>query len=143
VADLNELIRKIKRVNIHDKVTQRVLESVHVDTDKRIFKQGKAADNSKIGTYTKPYVKYGRRHEGWGPSRKVILQLTSQMVNDYKFLVLSNGNYGSGFSNTKNFDKSEWVESTYKKEIFALTDQEEKSIDVRIDKELTKFLAKL
>ena len=143
MADLNELVRKLKRNSIHSKVTQRVLFSVHTDTDKRIFKQGNAADGSKIGTYTKSYVKYGRKKEGWGLSRKVILQLTGQMHNDYVFLVLSNGNYGSGFNNDINFDKSEFVEATYKKPVFALTKTEDKSIEVRMEKELTIFFNKL
>ncbi len=143
MADLNELIRKIKRINVHSKVTQRVLQSVHTDTEKRIFKQGKAADGSKIGTYTKSYVKYGRKKEGWGPSRKVILQLKGQMINDYVFLVLPNGDYGSGFNNDVNFDKSEFVEATYKKPIFALTTGEDKSIEVRMEKGLDKFFSKL
>lgn len=152
VADLNELIRKIKRVNVHDKVTQRVLESVHVDTDKRIFTQGRDSNNSRIGTYTKSYVKYGRKKEGWGTSRKVILQLTGSMQSDYKFLPLPGGNYGSGFTTSTtskkgktltNYEKSFIVEHTYGKRIFALTNKEEKSIEIRIDKELTKFLSKL
>lgn len=135
----------MKRLNVHSKVTQRVLQSVHTDTDRRIFRDGIDANSKLIGIYSKSYQKT-RRRKAYPISRKVILQATGQMVNDYKFLVLPDGNYGSGFSNTKNFDKSEWVEDTYEYKrdgIFGLTVNEEKSIDVRMEKELTRFLAKL
>lgn len=140
MAELDGLINRLKTVSFRSKVTEKVLNTIHVMTDERIFTRGKAADNSNIGTYAKSYVKYGRKKEGWGPSRKTILQLTSQMVNDYKFLVLPNGNYGSGFTNSKNFDKSEWVENTYDKVIFDLTNAEDKKMGLLLEKELDKLL---
>ena len=142
MAELNELIRKIKVLNVHSKVTQRVLQSVHTDTDRRIFRDGIDVHSKLIGVYSKSYQKT-RRRQGYPISRKVIIQATGQTVNDYKFLVLPDGNYGSGFSNSANFDKSVWVEKTYKTPIFELTRSEEKSISVRMDKELTRFLSRL
>ena len=152
MANLDELIRKTKRLSIHSRVTQRVLQSVHVDTDERIFTKGKDSNNARIGTYTKSYVKYGRKKEGWGSSRKVILQLTGAMQSDWKFLVLPDGTYGSGFTASTtskkgktltNYEKSFIVEHTYGKRIFALTNNEDKSIDIRLEKESTRFLSKL
>ena len=142
MADLNELIRKLKRASFHKKVTERVLQTVHVMTDQRIFRDGIDANGKLIGVYTKEYQKT-RRRENYPISKKVILQATSQMVNDYKFLVLPDGNYGSGFSNTKNFDKSEWVEDTYDTVIFDLTNSEVKKKDAIMEKELTRFFSKL
>lgn len=141
-------------LNVHSKVTQRVLQSVHTDTDRRIFKEGRSANGKALGTYSKGYqrtrrkgiiyVRKGVKRSNTYPSiTKIILQATSQMNNDYTFLVLPDGNYGSGFNNDVNGKKSEWVEATYKKPIFKLTKQEEKSISVRMDKELTRFLSKL
>ena len=154
MAELNELIRKIKVLNVHSKVTRRVLQSVHTDTDRRIFKEGRSANGKALGTYSEGYQRTRRRgviyvRKGVKRSNtypgitKIILQATSQMNNDYTFLVLPGGNYGSGFNNNFNGKKSEWVESTYKKPIFRLTRSEEKSIGVRMDKELTRFLSKL
>lgn len=154
MAELNELIRKIKVLNVHSKVTQRVLFSVHTDTDKRIFRNGRDANGSSLGQYSDGYMrtrkkgvlyvrKGVKRNITYPSGRKVILQATTAMNNDYTFLVLQNGNYGSGFNNDFNADKSEWVESTYKKPIFKLTKAEEKSISVRMEKELTKFLSRL
>ena len=154
MADLSELIRKTKRLAIHDKVTQRVLASIHEMTDKRIFKEGRSASGKALGTYSKGYqrtrkkgvlyVRKGVKRNNTYPSiTKIILQATSQMNNDYVFLVLPDGNYGSGFNNEKNFDKSEWVESTYKKPIFKLTRAEEKQIDIRMEKELDRYFSRL
>ncbi len=154
MADLNELIRKLKRVNVHSKVTQRVLFSVHTDTDKRIFKKGMDANGQSLGRYSKSYMRTRRKgvlyvskgkkvSNTYPGGTKVILQATTAMNNDYTFLVLPNGNYGSGFNNDFNFDKSEFVEATYKKPIFDLTREEDKSIEVRMEKELTRFLNKL
>jgi len=154
VANLDELIRKTKRLSFHSKVTQRVLESIHEMTDKRIFHDGRDANNNSLGRYSKGYqktrnkgilyVRKGVKRKITYPSgTKVILQAESTMVNDYTFLVLPDGNYGSGFNNIVNFDKSNWVESTYKKPIFKLTDEEEKQIGIRTEKELTRFLSKL
>ena len=127
---------------MHDKVTQRVLETIHVMTDQRIFRDGIDANSKLIGVYSKGYQKT-RKRENYPISKKVILQATSQMVNDYKFLVLPGGNYGSGFSNSKNFDKSEWVEDTYKTEIFDLTQSEEKKLNIIMEKELTRYFSRL
>lgn len=140
--DLNNLIKKTRALNLRDKVIRRVLQTVHVMTDQRIFRDGIDANGKLIGTYSEGYQKE-RRRKNYPISRKVILQATSQMVNDYKFLVLPTGNFGSGFSNTKNFDKSFWVEDTYDKSIFELTDSEDKKMEVLLEKEMTKFLSKL
>lgn len=140
--DLSNLIKKTKALNLRDKVIRRSLQTVHVMTDQRIFRDGIDANGKLIGTYSESYQKT-RRRKNYPISRKVILQATSQMVNDYKFLVLPDGNFGSGFSNTKNFDKSFWVEDTYDKPIFQLTDSEDKKLEVILEKEMTKFLNKL
>ena len=142
MANLDELIRRTKRLSLHKKVTERVLQTIHVMTDQRIFRDGIDANSKLIGVYSKGYQKT-RRREGYPISKKVILQATSQMVNDYKFLVLPDGNYGSGFSNTANFKKSFWVEDTYDTLIFDLTQSEEKKLDAIMEKELSKFLGKL
>jgi len=139
VADLDALIKRSSARQINDKVTRRVLQAVHVMTDQRIFRDGIDANGRLIGVYSQEYQKE-RRRKNYPTSRKVILQATSQMNNDYKFLVLPGGNYGSGFSNNFNYDKSIFVEKTYNKAIFKLTNSEEKKLVKLMDKELEKFL---
>jgi len=139
VDDLKNLINRLSVKSIRNKITQRVLQAVHVMTDQRIFRDGIDANGRLIGTYTTEYQKT-RRRKSYPISRKVILQATSQMVNDYKLLVFPSNNYGSGFSNSKNYDKSIWVENTYNKDIFKLTQSEEKKMSDLMDKELEKLL---
>ncbi|MBE7170658.1 MAG: hypothetical protein INR73_08705 [Williamsia sp.] len=50
------------------------------------------------------------------------------MQGDLKVIGLPDG-YGIGYSNDHNYDKSQWLEQTYKKEIWSLTDQEEQPVE--------------
>ena len=97
------------------------LKMLGVTTD-RIFTLGKDANNSNIGTYSEGYIKT-RKRKGKGSSSKVTLQFTQQMRNDFS-VVQSGKNLGLGFKNSKNADKSRFVEDTYNKEIFGHTPQE-------------------
>lgn len=54
---------------------------------------------------------------------KVIISLTRQLENDYAVVGTEKG-YAIGFNNKHNFDKAGWVEKTYKKKIFKLTQSE-------------------
>lgn len=75
------------------------------------------AHSEKVG---KPRPNYNR-----GTDPKVIISLTRQLENDYAVKPTVKG-YGIGFNNEFNFQKSQFVQETYHKQIFALTDEEEK-----------------
>lgn len=88
----------------------------------------------KEGVYTrginkgKPRINYNRTGD-----TKVIASLTRQMESDFAVVATENG-YGLGFNNPENFKKSQYVENTYKKKIWSLTDPEkERAIEVAID----------
>lgn len=66
-----------------------------------------------------PRPKYNRTAD-----TKVIASLTRQMENDLTAMPAGNG-YGIGYTNAHNYDKSQWVEQTYKKDIWELTAGEE------------------
>lgn len=131
INQLNELINT-------DKVERRVFLSVHAAISDRVFTKGKAANGSDIGQYSDGYVKR-RVKNNWGSSRKVILQFSGQMKNDFS-IIREGGEYGSGFKNNKNGDKSRWVEETYKKEIFSPTKQEEQLANELYGSELKRVL---
>ena len=97
--------------------------SMLATTSERIFQKGLDAKNTEIGKYTIPYVKE-RVKEGYSPSRKVILQNTRQMVNDFS-VITGKESVGLGFKNQFNADKSGYVEDTYNAEIFKHTESEE------------------
>ena len=107
-------------------------------TADRIFDKGKDASNIQIGTYSKGYLKQ-RRKDGYPSSTKVILQATRQMVNDWS-VIQSGKQLGLGFKNSANADKSEWVEATYKKDIFKHTENEKTLINKIVDKEVKKII---
>lgn len=135
VDDLNKSILDDRKFRVALSTTL----SVHKP---RIFQQGLAADGSPIGTYsTKPasiskkrqsrqtghtYFKggYSQYHGEIGKgSSKVILDNFGVMKADYG-LQGSNGDYGFGFQNDFNADKSVWNEDHFKKPIFQLSEQE-------------------
>ena len=101
-----------------------------------IFKKGKNKGATKpTGVFTKgknkgnPRPQYNRTND-----TKVIASLTSEMEND--FSVIEEGNkYGLGFKAENNFKKSQYVEATYDKKIWTLTQNENNKV-VELAKEI-------
>ena len=141
----NEYLNLITKINdaIRSERNLRVaLTTVMAVHKPRIFEQGKDASNSKIGTYgTNPisiakknqarqtgkttfkggYAEY-KRDIGKNPGF-VILRNTDQMMMDYG--IVQNGlQFGFGFQNDVNGDKSGWLSDKYQKDIFELSDNE-------------------
>ena len=59
------------------------------------------------------------------------------MANDWS-VIQTGKQLGLGFKNSANADKSEWVEATYKKDIFKHTENEKQAINKLVDKEVKK-----
>lgn len=89
----------------------------------RIHGKGLASDGGQIGTYSRGYLKIRQEKYNRKPDSQVIISLTRQLENDYTVVPTTLG-YGVGFNNRHNFDKSQWVENTYKKKIFDPTEEE-------------------
>lgn len=135
---LKGLVKKMNRIAKTNEVEVFVATSMLAVTADRIFTQGKDASNSPIGTYSPEYMKQ-RKRMNYPPSNKVILQATRQMANDWS--VISAGkSLGLGFKNSANADKSEHVESTYKKDIFKHTKEERRQIDLLVGKKIKQLL---
>lgn len=151
----NEFTDLIKRINNAARSDRnlRISLSTTLSVHKpRIFAQGFDAKGAKIGTYsTKPisiakdkqarntgktffkggYAEY-KRAIGKNPGF-VNLRNTDQMMMDYG-LIGSNGNYGFGFHNDSNSEKSTWMEQKYGKQIFDISRHEENVLaDVVVD----------
>lgn len=112
------------------------INSVLAAQKKRIFQEGKASNDSKIGTYStnpisiskksqakqtgKTYFKGGYRQYksllGKGASF-VNLRNTDQMQMDLSTQVVGNNEFSIGFNNQFNADKMKWNEEKYKKKI--------------------------
>jgi len=140
----DKLISQLNKMIINDRAGIAAVNSVLAQQKKRIFQQGKASNNTKIGNYStepisiskknqsrntgKTYFKGGYRQykslTGKGSST-VNLRNTDQMMMDLGTTVVKKGQYGIGFSNQFNADKAEWNEERFKKEIFATTSGED------------------
>lgn len=149
------LIGKLKNLAQNDEMLRTCAVSVLDLMKKRVHQNGIASDGSQIGTYSKGYMvkrtgaykdakisksgvlkhagnirntttarpKYNRTND-----TKVIASLTRQMENDEQVIGLQDGSYGIGFSNNDNYKKSQYVEKTYNKKIFALAEPEKEAV---------------
>jgi len=130
VLENNELYLRPVCFDLIDKLTYRI----HV--------KGEDSNNKAIGTYSEGYMKVrtgtdfkseviargplkGKPREKYNRAAdtKVICSLTRQLENDWN-VIETTGGYGIGFLNELNFKKTGWLEHTYQKKIFALTEQE-------------------
>jgi hypothetical protein len=106
---------------------------------KRIHIDGKDSKEGEIGSYSNGYLELRKRKYNRSADPKVIISLTRQLENDWSVIATSKG-YGVGFKNTLNFNKSQWVENTYKKKIFALSPTEEKKLSEIIAENVSNVL---
>jgi hypothetical protein len=153
------LIEKINNAVRSDKNHRIALSNVLAIQKPRIFSQGFDAKGQKIGVYsTRPasiskknqardtgrtYFKGGyaeyKRAVGKNPGY-VNLRNTDQMMMDYG-LMGSGLNYGFGFQNNTNFNKSQWAEQHFGlKQIFDISKNEENVLADSLVDQLIKSL---
>lgn len=156
-ANYNELIDDVNKVLQMNAVYVAATNTVLAAQKRRIFQDGKAANESQIGTYgTKPisiardkqakntgktYFKGGYREYkslvGKGASF-VNLRNTDQMMFDLGTTVVSPKEFGIGFNNELNGNKVTWMEDKYNKDIFATSDKEDELFLNVVNFELNK-----
>lgn len=94
----------------------------------KVSKGKKKGENKSKGVFTKGKNKGGQRpNYNRTNDKKVIISLTTQMESDFSVFATERG-YGLGYKNKDNFDKVAFVEKTYKKKIFALTEEEKEKV---------------
>jgi hypothetical protein len=69
----------------------------------------------------------------------VILRNTDQMVSDYGIRQAGN-EFGLGFQNTENYDKSVWLQNKYDKQIFDHTEKELDILTATLEAEIAKAI---
>lgn len=136
------LIEKINTAVRNDRNLRSSLSTILAIHKQRIFSSGFDARGVKIGAYsTKPtsiskdkqarqtgktYFKGGyaeyKRAVGRNPGF-VIQRNADQMMMDYG-LVGSAGNYGFGFQNSENYQKIQWLQNKYQKDIADISKHE-------------------
>jgi hypothetical protein len=136
-AEISGIMDKILSAIRSDQTTRIAFTTVLAIHKPRIFEQGFSAKGAKIGTYVPATAK--RKKEQGRNAAFVNLRDTDQMYADYG-LVGSNGDYGFGFQNPFNYQKSQWMEQKYQTEIFNLSKYEE---DVLADTLVNQLLARI
>jgi hypothetical protein len=108
----------------------------------RIFNKGEDGNNSKIGSYKTNPISISKKNQarntgktyfkgGYAEYKKDIgknpgfvnLRNKDQMMIDYG-IVFNGSEFGFGFQNQENANKSGWMTDKYDKDIFVLSDQE-------------------
>lgn len=139
--EIQDLIQRINKAVKSEKAMRTALTSVLAIHKPRIFQTGQDANKSKIGRYSttpisiskknqarntgKTYFKggYAEYKDAIGKGGDVNFRNTDQMQMDYG--IIQNGSeFGFGFQNAENFNKSQWLQDKYDKDVFDLTDQE-------------------
>lgn len=140
--ELTDITNKIIKAVTDDQNIRVALSSVLAIHKPRIFEQGLDRNGQKIGTYSTKPISIAKKDQarntgktffkgGYDEYKKAIgrnqgfvnLVNTGNEASDYG-LIGSGGNYGFGSKNDLNYNKSQWHESKYKKEIFDLSDNE-------------------
>lgn len=127
----------------------------------RIHEQGKDSSGSEIGSYSPQYMRVRTdklppqftRGAKKGQTRpkfnrtantKVVASLTRQMENDMTAgPIKTTDGYGIGFRNPDNYDKSQFVENTYGKKIFSLTQEEKQKAKAIAEDFINRSIQKL
>lgn len=130
--DYYALLDQINKFRRLDSAVRVGLTTLTAEMKTRIFEQGKASNGKRIGTYSAAYKKLKKKKGK--PSNFVNLKFTDQMFFDFGLQVLGKGEYGIGFNNQFNYNKSIWNEERYGKEIFNETKKESELVDKVIQK---------
>jgi hypothetical protein len=142
--EYTDLIEKINKAARSDRNLRIALTSTLSVHKPRIFQQGFDSKGSKIGTYSSKPASISRKQQARDTGRSffkggyaeykravgknpgyVILRNTDQMYMDYG-IQGSGLNYGFGFQNSENYNKSQWMQEKYHKDIFDISRNEEK-----------------
>lgn len=151
ISDINKLLR-------NDRVMIAATNSVLVEQKKRIFQQGKASNEQRIGSYSTDPISIARKNQARNTGKTyfkggykqykgltgkgnsfVNLRNTDQMMMDLSTFVLGKNEYGIGFNNDFNAEKRDWMEDKYRKDIFATTAKEDNLFEKVIEFELSKI----
>lgn len=119
----NLIKEKLDKLNDREYLLRPVAFDVMDLITKRIHRDGKASDESQIGTYNSSYLKLRQAKYSRSADKKIIVSLTRQLENDWSVLGTQRG-YGIGFKNPLNTQKARWVEENKGKKIFNLSKPE-------------------
>lgn len=139
--ELTDLIQRINKAVRSDKAMRTALTSVLAIHKPRIFQSGQDAAKSKIGTYSTNPISISKKDQarntgktyfpgGYAEYKRAIgkgdtvnFRNTDQMQMDYG-IIANGGQFAFGFQNSFNWEKSQWLQDKYDKDVFDLTQEE-------------------
>lgn len=156
--EIDALIARVNAVVRSDKLMRTALTTVMAVHKPRIFQQGQDSSGNKIGTYSTEPISISKRQQarntgktyfkgGYSEYKRAVgknpgfvnLRNTDQMMMDYG-IVANNGMWGFGFQNQENYDKSQWMQDKYEKDIFDLSQSELDLLGTVLQAEVQKML---
>lgn len=157
-AEYTNIQRKLLNLANNGEPMRIAVTTVFAEQKARIFERGMSTNQGKIGRYGTNPISISKKRQakqtgktyfkgGYAEYKSAIgknpgfvnLVNTGQMQADYG--VLRKGrNFGFGFQNTENFEKTEWAESRFKKDIFEVNDKELNLFSRVIDFEVRRRL---
>lgn len=132
----DSILKKLKILQDREHLLRPVAFDIIALMTERIHQDGKASDDSQIGTYSNRYLRLRENKYKRSSDTKVIVSLTRQLENDWSVIATEKG-YGIGFLNPLNFQKAGWVEDVKDKTIFKLSKAERDHATKRLQ-ELTQ-----
>lgn len=152
------LKRQVAKMMQTDRIMVPALSTVLSVQKRRIFESGRDDKGAKIGSYSTKPISIARKDQarntgkthfkgGYREYKSLIgkgsatvnLRNTDQMMMDYGVHILGRNKYGLGFNNLFNYQKSEWNEERFGKEIFSESDAEGRLLQRVIEFELNKI----
>jgi hypothetical protein len=155
--EILDLIKRINNAVRSDKAMRTALTSVMSKHKPRVFQSGLDAQGSQIGTYSTNPISISKKNQardtgqtffpgGYAQYKQAIgkggtvnFRNTDQMQMDYQ-IIAQGGQFAFGFQNVENWNKSQWLQDKYDKDVFDLTDEELKILGDVHKAEVEKLL---
>lgn len=156
--ELTDFMSRLSAVTRDGRILRTALTSVMAIHKPRIFERGLDREGSQIGKYGTNPLSISRKNQarntghtyfkgGYDQYKQEIgknpgfvnLRNTDQMMQDYG-ITGGDNQFGFGFQNTENFNKSIWLQDKYDKQIFDPSDQELQLLAQVMETEIIKSL---
>jgi hypothetical protein len=139
--EIEALIERIHKAVRSEKAMRTALTSVMTKHKPRIFEGGQDANKSKVGKYSTKPISISKKNQarntgktyfpgGYAEYKSAIgkggdvnFRDTDQMQMDYQ-IIQEGDQFAFGFQNGFNFEKSQWLQDKYGKDVFDLTEEE-------------------
>lgn len=124
MANVDYIIEGLQSLTDTDSLLRSVAFGMLPLTKNRIHVEGQRATGSPIGDYNAKYLKLRVMKYNRTADRDIIFSLTGAMENNYKVIAISDTEYGLGFDNPFDADKSVWLADRFGNDIWQLSESE-------------------